>query len=477
MKSWFILSALIGTISFSAFAEREPTAPNIIVIMSDDQGRWALGAYDTRINTPNIDYLAKTGARFDQAISPVPVCSAARASFFTGKMPSQHGVHDFLSEDFAQPEGWLKEETLLSEHLQDAGYRVGLFGKWHADNDGWRPVRGFDRWLSYDEREAPWINQYLHAGTVHFSRDGQAEKFTGVQAHFLTENAIDFIDENSDKPFAIFLNYVEPHFPFKDLPERLVSKYRPVASEIVAAGGNSTLGRPAMAGEVITDHTEQMAQYLAAVTLLDEQVGRLLDGVQGRGLADDTVIVYTSDHGHMTGQYGLYGKGNGSIPQNLYQESIDIPFIISGPEPWVLAGQVRNEFVTLCDLHATVLDLAFVGPRDSEGPGVSLLPLMQGKRPEGWRRYQYAEYGNARMVHDGRWKLITRYFPDGSIDEAWFDLAHPLKERFPSAAPSEAQQGVLREARNTFFSRYESEEKTGRKIWELPKHNAMERWR
>ncbi|MGB0371158.1 MAG: sulfatase family protein [Opitutales bacterium] len=489
MRAWFerggilnysrvlALAVLSGCFFGNLQAEEQTSKPNLIVIMSDDQGRWALGAYDELIHTPNLDYLAKTGVRFDQAISPVPVCSAARASFFTGKMPSQHGVHDFLSEDFAQKDGWLKGERLLSEDLQEAGYRVGLFGKWHADNESWRPARGFDRWLSYDERDAPWINQYLHAGTVHFSRDGEAEKFTGVQAHFLTENAISFIDEPADAPFAIFLNYVEPHFPFEDLPERLVAKYRPIANDLVAPGGNSTLGRPAMAGEVITNHTEQMAQYLAAVSLLDEQVGRILDALQGREITEETLIVYTSDHGHMTGQYGLYGKGNGSIPQNLYQESINVPFIVSGPDAWVLSGQVRSEFITLCDLHATLLDVAFDDPRTSEGPGVSLKPLLQGKRPLDWRKYQYAEYGNARMVHDGRWKLVTRYEPDGTYTEAWFDLAHPLKERFESPAPSSAQQDSLRSARDMFFESYETEEKTGRRIWELPKHNAMERWR
>ncbi|MEM7791736.1 MAG: sulfatase-like hydrolase/transferase, partial [Verrucomicrobiota bacterium] len=317
---------------FLATALTAVEKPNLIVIMSDDQGRWAYGASDPRIQTPNIDFLAREGVRFDQAISPSPVCSAARASFMTGRMPSQHGVHDFLSEDFANEAGWLADETLLSQELQSLGYRVGLFGKWHADSMGWKPVRGFDRWLSYDERDAPWINQYLHSGTVHFSRDGEAIHYTGVQAHFLASESIKFIDEADARPFAIFLNFVEPHFPFEDLPERLVARYRPIAVDIVAEGGTSSLSRPAMQGDVISDHVERLSQYLAAVTLLDEQVGRILDALQGRRLMENTVVIYTSDQGHMTGQYGLYGKGNASLPQNLYEESISIPLVVSGPE-------------------------------------------------------------------------------------------------------------------------------------------------
>ena len=167
---------------------------NIILIMTDDQGMWSLGEYDKRIQTPNIDYLAKEGVRFDQAISSTPVCSAARASLYTGKTASQHGVNDFLSDENSGGNEWLAGETLISEILSDQGYRVGLFGKWHATTEGWKPVRGFDRWLSYDERVTSWINQYQHSGTVYFSSDGEGISHTGVQARFLAESAVEFID-------------------------------------------------------------------------------------------------------------------------------------------------------------------------------------------------------------------------------------------------------------------------------------------
>ena len=110
-------------------AESAPL-PNIIVIMADDHAQWALGAYGLAgIDTPNIDWLAAEGVRFENAMSPAPVCSAARASFYTGKMPSQHGVHDFLNEQAAFDANWLDGETLLSERLAGAGYRSGRFGK------------------------------------------------------------------------------------------------------------------------------------------------------------------------------------------------------------------------------------------------------------------------------------------------------------------------------------------------------------
>ena len=452
---------------------------NIILIMTDDQGRWSLGEYDQRIQTPNIDHLAKEGVRFDQAISSTPVCSAARASLYTGKTASQHGVHDFLSDEYSDGGEWLAGETLISEILSDQGYRVGLFGKWHATTQGWKPVRGFNRWLTYDERAANWINQYQHSGTVYFSSDGEGISHSGVQARFLSESAVDFIDSADGQPFAAFVNFVEPHFPFAGLPERLVQRYRMVARDIVASGDWSSLAASGRVGPDPGEHEEKLAQYLAAVTLVDDQVGRIVDALMGRGLLDSTIIIFTSDHGHLTGQYGIYGKGNATLPQNFYEESINIPLVIYGPTDLVAPAQVRNEFVSLYDLFPTLVELSGAGKTlvDYSGPGKSLLPLLKGSRPVEFRDFHYAEMGNGRMVHNGRWKLVRYYERGGSYQDHWFDLVHPLGERRPSPAPSKNQQSQLVTALDLFFQEYEIADKSGKNIWDLPIHNSMEAWR
>ena len=137
----------------------------------------------------------------------------------------------------------------------------------------------------------------------------------------------------------------------------------------------------------------------------------MLDALTGRGLLRNTVVIFTSDHGHLTGQYGLYGKGNATVPQNLYQQSINIPLIISGPIEHVTPGQVRQEFVNLYDIFPTVLELIGAGEAqaDYDGPGISLMPLLKGRRMIRFRDFQFAEMGNARMAHDGRWKLVRYY--------------------------------------------------------------------
>ena len=456
-----------------------PALPNIVVVMGDDHAQWAAGAYGLeQVDTPNIDWLAREGVLFENAMTPAPVCSAARASFHTGKMPSQHGVHDFLGETPEFDAGWLAGQVLLSERLVEAGYRTGLFGKWHATTNSRPPQPGFDRWLSYDAYRAGWRNQYVHSGKVGFSSDGEELDYVGVQARFLTEEAIRFIDKASGKPFFISLNLTEPHAPFAGMPERLVSRYRPVAGDIVRAGGASDLADRGST-TVPDDHVEQLAQYLAAVTLIDEQVGRLLDALEGRGILDETLLIYTSDHGLLMGQYGLYGKTNATNPPNFYEETIRIPLVIYGPRDWIRGAQSRGELVDLLDLHATIVDYATNSrtPRSDYGPGRSLRPLLEGQRNTAWRTVQFAERGNARMATDGRWKLVRYYRrgPEDPPNDTWFDLAHPFGERHASDPPDGPARARLTTELEQFFERYQTVEHTGRNIWDQPPPNARMR--
>ena len=475
-----IVLSLVPALAVPVLAAAEPASrPNIVVVIADDHGQWATGVYgNPQVRTPNLDWMAREGVRFANAISPAPVCSPARASFLTGKMPSQHGVHDFISEAGPYDRDWLKGETLISERLQELGYRTGLFGKWHATHDSFAPQRGFDRWLSYDRSVDGWANHYLHTGTVHFSNDGEALSYTGVQASFLTSEAIRFIDEVGDQPFFLNLNFVEPHAPFDGLPERLAALYRDKARAIVPAGGTSDLPARNAKSRLPPDHEEQLAQYLAAVTLIDEQMGRLLDALESRGLLQNTVVVYASDHGMLVGQYGLYGKTNATEPVNFYEETIRIPLIVYGGFEQVHRAQVRNEFVDLIDLHATVLDYASGGGTIdvSYGPGRSFRTLLRGEAGEAWNNLHFAERGSARMVTDGRWKLVRYYqrnLEDPPVDY-WYDLSHPEGERYRSPAPRENLRKTLTLALEQFFEQYETGEHTGRRVWDQPYPNAKE---
>lgn len=450
--------------------------PNIIVIMTDDQGQWTVGAYGNEaVQTPNLDYMAKTGVMFENAMTPAPVCSAARASFQTGKTPSQHGVHDFLSSEKDSPE-WLKGETTLGQRLQQEGYKTAMLGKWHATEEFENPpVRGYDRWFSHNSyTEQSWINSYIHMGEVHWNIDGKKVTLPGTQSRYLTEEAVKFMDSSGDQPFFINLNYTEPHFPFDDFPERLVARYRPIAQEMIAKGGSSDLLKNTDYNLVPEDHEERLAQYLAGVSLIDDNIGRLLDAIDSRGLADNTVIIFLSDHGLLMGQYGVYGKVNATFPYNFYEETIRVPFIVKGPADLVQPRQVRGEFVDLLDLDKTILDFAAKKdetPQETGGPGASLRPLLLGKREVNWRNLQFSERGNGRMVTNGRWKLVRYYKKDQTPIDHWYDLSHPMGERYISTPPREAVQTLLISALETHFATYSTPEHDGKHVWDQPPLN------
>ena len=240
------------------------------------------------------------------------------------------------------------------------------------------------------------------------------------------------------------------------------------------AGGASDLVDRGAHNRVAEDHVEKLAQYLAAVSLIDEQVGRVLDALQGRGLLDNTIVVYTADHGLMVGQYGLYGKSNATDPSNFYEETIRIPLIVHAPVAMMWGAQSRGEFVDLLDLHATIMDYASGGQADtSYGPGRSMRELIAGERNADWRILQFVERANLRMVSDGRWKLVREYFENDreAPHDRWYDLAHPFGERHSADLPPASVRGRLMTELERFFAQYETEEHSGRRVWEQPPPN------
>ena len=450
--------------------------PNLLVLMTDDHGAWAAGCYGNReIRTPNLDYLARSGLRATRAFTPSPVCSPARACFFTGLLPSQHGIHDWLAEDPARPRNWLEGCTTLAQILQARGYRTGLVGKWHCGNSH-QPQPGFDYWLGYAR------GQYPHCGTQRLVENGRAFEHEGRQAPFLTAKAAEFLRAGErNRPFFLFLGLVDTHSPFVGHPERLVAHYRragfgDIPREDPAPGpGWVRFGVPADEGR----RREWLAQYYAAVTLLDEQVGRLLDELDGTGQLDRTLVLYTSDHGHMNGHHGLYTKGNASVPQNLFDESIRVPLLARLPGV-IPAGLELAAPVDHCDLFQTLLEAAQApSPPGVDYPGRSYWPLATG-RDQPWRDRQFCEYGNARMVRTERWKYIRRLAPHEHFADELYDLEADPRERWnllADGAPGPDVAARLRGEIDSHFTRFEAPGRSGARILELPPQNAGEPWR
>ncbi len=454
--------------------------PNIVVFLTDDHGAWAAGCAGNReIHSPSLDHLAATGTRLSNAFTTCPVCSPARASFLTGRLPSQHGIHDWLKwDEQGQEHPGIDGQWNIGQLLQAAGYHTGLVGKWHCGRDH-LPRPGFDRWFSYQ------VNQYPHFGEQSFSDQGRPVRARGHQAPLLTDRAVDFIRHRpADRPFFLLVGYVCTHTPLQDQPERLVAPYRAgrfaaiPEEEPAPSHGWARMAWP----RAVQTHREQLAQYYAAVSFIDEQVGRVLDELDGAGLRQNTLVAYTADHGHMNGHHGLISKGNATVPQNFLEESIRVPALLSWPGV-LPAGQVCEAMVDHCDLFATLLEAAGATPapavaEEIHSPGHSYLPLLRGAAGA-WRDVQFCEYGNARMARSARHKLIRRYpGPNGHFGDELYDLEADPREQHnllaePRYAPVVAELAARLDAH---FARYEVPDQSGADIAARRRCNPNEPW-
>lgn len=465
----------------------EPTRPpDIVLFLADDHGQWASGAYgNDDVATPALDRLASSGLLMANATTPSPVCSPARTSLMTGRLPSQHGVHDFLSEspDFATD--WLEGEVLLPELLQEAGYRTALIGKWHLSATSLVPSRGFDRWVSYDQGPADWPNQYLHQGEVFLSDQGEPISVEGFQIERLGEFAREFIRSGDpEQPYFLVFTPTDTHEPITGHPDEWVEKYRGMDLERPSEGGKPSLPAAYPAAVAPDDIGETLAQYYAAVSHQDAELAKILEMLDQRGTLDNTLVIYTSDHGMMIGHHGLIGKSNATIPQNLYEESIRIPMVLVWPLGISGAGVVLDLPFDHLDLFQTILDAAGIELSDEmrekiDSPGRSLFAKIEDPGTT-WRRYHFTEHGNARQINDGRHKLVRRYSPiDPRYGDELYDLANDPGETVNLLDSADFQEIAteLGAALDRHFERYEEAEHSGRTVMDQPPNNSMEPWR
>ena len=196
--------------------------PNILLFLTDDHGQWALGrSRNDRIQAPNLDYLADTGTVMENAFTPTPVCSPARACLLTGRTASQHGIHDYLDNLPAHfRRDWLEGTLTLPELLQNAGYGTGHVGKWHLGNDD-KSARGFDSWGAL-------AGDYPidATGPARYCVDGELKTIAGPKASIITDGAVRFLKNcDKDRPFFLLVGHVSTHSPWEGHPKRLVARY------------------------------------------------------------------------------------------------------------------------------------------------------------------------------------------------------------------------------------------------------------
>ncbi len=442
-------------------ASHDPIEPNVVFIMTDDQGPWALGCAGNReIRTPNLDRIAATGMRFDSFFCTSPVCSPARASLLTGRIPSQHGVHDWIREGNAgdRPVEYLKGQTGYTEILAAQGYRCAMSGKWHM-GDSYRLQKGFTHWYVHERGGGPYYNAPM-------IRNGKLEHDPGYVSDLITDDALDYLagSARQEGPFYLSVHYTAPHSPWIDNhPRDIVESYADCAFESCPQEPrHSWIGPRTGPQEQYKDLRECLKGYFAAVTAMDLNVGRLLDRLQSLDLTESTVVFFTSDNGYNCGHHGIWGKGNGTFPLNMYDSSVKVPTLISQPGR-ISQGVVCDELLSGYDFMPTLLDyLGFDNPEAGNLPGKSFAHLLAPEAAGGAAGTStgrdepivvYDEYGPVRMIRSREWKYVHR-FPYGPHE--LYNLAQDPGERRNMIDDADCRDTVLalKGGLDEWFARY-----------------------
>jgi arylsulfatase A-like enzyme len=395
--------------------------PNVVFFLADDLGQRDLGCYgSTFYETPNLDRLARDGARFTDAYAACPVCSPTRASLLTGQWPQRTGITDYIGAP-TKPEQWKRntkslpapyadrlalDAPTLAKALKAAGYATFFAGKWHLGPEGWWPEnQGFDINKGGNDLGGP------YGGQKYFSPYGNPRLTDGPQGEHLpdrlaTETA-KFIEANKDRPFFAYFSFYSVHTPLM-AREDLRKKYEEKRARL---GLTEKWGRE---GERDVRLTQDHAVYAAMVEAMDRAVGKVLAKLDELGLRDNTLVIFTSDNGGLstsegwpTSNFPLRG-GKGW----LYEGGIREPLLARWPGV-VKPGSVISTPVSSPDFFPTLLEAAGAKPAPGQTlDGLSLLPVLKGGTlPERALFWHYPHYGNqggapAAAVRRGDWKLL-----------------------------------------------------------------------
>ena len=394
---WAALFACMLALASCTDAGRADRPPNIVVVLVDDL-RWddiAIAGHPF-VETPNIDRLANEGARFLNAFAATPLCSPSRASILTGQYTHTHGIIDNTARDAAS-----HALPTFAIPLEAAGYQTAFIGKWHMGNDDSRRP-GWTRWVAM-KGQGEAVNPKLNV-------DGERREMPGYVTDVLTDYTIDFLKKAGSKPFMVYLAHkaVHPNIVQRDdgstgklagQPEGFVpaerhrGRYASAAVPRRPSANTVPVRKPALLREIpglpplgaaTGTSDSDIRSRLEMLLAVDESLGRIVQTLDELGELDNTVIIFTSDHGYFYGEHGLDAER-----RLAYEETVRIPLIVRYPR-LVRAGTKPAQMVQTIDLAPTILALAGVAdtvPRD----GISLVPLLEGSSPP-WRSSILIEY-------------------------------------------------------------------------------------
>lgn len=443
LKCFRILACVAGCMFSASLLHAEQRRPNILFMFTDDQPQNCLGIMgNEHIQTPHLDRLAERGTLFKNAFVTTAICCSNRACILTGQHMYRHGI-----TDFKMPLSATAFDQTYPAVLRRSGYRTGYLGKFAIGNPGVHsrdlclPEDKFDDWYGFPQ-------------SINFRQqvDGKTRHLTEV----MTERAIKFLRAATpDQPFCLTVAFKEPHGPFNYFDPKSPNPYEGVQippsptftledwnaqPEFIRKSLNGDGGRKWL-GDA-ERYQQDLRTFYRTVTRADQAVGEILAELERLGLDDNTVVIFSSDHGSLLGDHGLSGKWL------MYENSIRVPLIIVDPRVNPeLAGQRRDEIVLSIDLAPTMLALAGIEILDSM-QGDNMMPLVR-RESVPWRsRFYYEHTYNTNPprspipalegIRTKRWKYV-RYPKTDPVFEQLFDLdADPREQSNLAADPQQA---------------------------------------
>jgi arylsulfatase A-like enzyme len=454
---------------------------NIVMLVTDNQSADSLGCYgNVEHETPRIDRLAREGVQFLRAFCTNGLCSPSRASILTGLMPSQHGVHMAMADDdvLPKPDDYdvTREFRSMAQTLSDHGWATAMVGKWHLGNH--RCVgNGFEHWVALTKGHT--TNFYDN----HVFRDGRTEHVTGQHiVSYFSDRAIEYMQQRDrNRPFFLQVNYDGPYVlpptvvgpdernpfwerfvdrsfrPFPAVDDRLVASLAlpfdfdldPAEEYTLASAFNNVWW-------AVRSHNDPVsrANIAAQNALVDHEVGRVVDAIDAQGLAQDTLVVVTTDQGNPYGQRGLWGHPVWTDPPYMHDVTFRVPLVVRRPGT-VTAGRMVDRIVSHVDLLPTVLDHVGLGEVQVAGsPGRSLEPLLAGGDLADPSERAFFENETARSVRTPT-HLYTEHL-SGTGDPELYDLVDdPGQWHNVAGDPAHAEVVTsLSFALSTFFAEY-----------------------
>ena len=411
---------------------------NILYLFSDQHRFDASGCYGNKVcKTPNLDQLAAEGVRFDSAYTVNALCTPARASVMTGLYPHNHGQLANMGNFNGVFDNQITDKSVYPRLLKESDYQVGYCGKWHLPKSDDKSFWGFDDFYPdaayHANLKEKGIDYDMGRDEVQPLEWGEDAVFHGKAAlpaeehhdAWVADRTIDLIKQYSSKeePFMICSAFFGPHFPVA-VPEPYNTMYNPADVPRWGNFDEQFMDKPTIQQKELMrwnaahltwpDWQKVIAAYWGYCTFIDDQIGRILNQLKESGAYENTLIIYSSDHGDMLGSHRLFNKGF-----NMYEECNRIPLVISGPLVHT-PNTVSDDFVNLTDMTATILD-ASGSSFPEQFDGRSLIPLLQ-ESPVEWNDDILVEFhgyestlASIRMVRTKRWKYVYNPFAEDEL--------------------------------------------------------------